>query len=1154
MTRADIFLGAQLIPEPSSEVDGKLVDFQGERFYRIGNVQRMPPFFMSLVSDADHWLFVGSNGGLTAGRRNPSLALFPYVTEDKIIDSAGTTGPFTSLVVRRGDKDHLWQPFRDSALLAYRVTRNVYKNILGNRLVFEEVNLDLECAFRYEWRTSQRFGFVRDATLTNLGASNATVRVLDGLLNLLPSDVDEAIQLGFSCLLDAYKKNELFQGTPLAVYTLAAQVVDRAEARESLHATSVWSYGLSGAAPLLSSRQVERFERGLNLEPELEIRGQRGAYLMSGKLELNSNANASWRIVADVRQNQADVSSLLAALAQPEQLNAAVDKDLERAHLDLRRIIAATDALELTADEASCAHHVQNVLFNDMRGGVYAFGYSIPSKDFAAFVAQANRAVSDRHAEFLKSLPESLPRKELAALLAEKNDSDLERLGYEYLPLTFSRRHGDPSRPWNRFDIRLTDANGNKLLNYQGNWRDIFQNWEALSFSYPDFVENIIVKFLCASTADGYNPYRITRAGIDWEVPEPDHPWASIGYWGDHQIIYLLKLLELSKAHHPERLTSLLQREMFSYANVPYEIKAYTEIVKDPRNTIVFNRDKHKNIMALTDAIGADGKLLFSNAQVYRASMLEKLLVTSLAKMTNFVPQGGIWLNTQRPEWNDANNALVGYGLSMVTLAYLERFFAFTLELLEPFNDTTFSVSKEVAELLTKTQSALDAHRHMLSTEKVSENSRLSLMAALGNAGSDYRTNLYANGLSGKTPLAGRAVRTFIETSLEYLRHTLASARRDDGLFQSYNLLAFTTRGAAVEPLYEMLEGQVAALSARCVQGSDAAAVLESLATSRMYRADQNSFTLYPDRKLPGFLEKNTISEEDAAESRVLLQMLEQKDGRIVFRDALGKLRFNADFYNADPCREALLKIQAAAEYSTLDEAEIERILALYEKVFHHHAFTGRSGSMFGYEGLGSIYWHMVAKLLLATQEQFFRAHAEQAPQALRDTFARRYYEIRNGVGGFNKTPANYGAFPLDPYSHTPAHSGARQPGMTGQVKEEVITRLGELGVRVQNGCIAFRPLLLRNSEFLGQTAHFKVLAADGSTPAITLEPGTLAFTYCQVPIVYHRSTERRIAVTHRAQGTLNIEGDSLPPTLSREVFERSSDVQRIDVWTEGGL
>ena len=48
-----------------------------------------------------------------------------------------------------------------------------------------------------------------------------------------------------------------------------------------------------------------------------------------------------------------------------------------------------------------------------------------------------------------------------------------------------------------------------------------------------------------------------------------------------------------------------------------------------------------------------------------------------LAKLTNLVPEGGIWMNTQRPEWNDANNALVGKGLSVVTVAYLRRFIAF---------------------------------------------------------------------------------------------------------------------------------------------------------------------------------------------------------------------------------------------------------------------------------------------------------------------------------------------------------------------------------------------------------------------------------------------------------------------------------------------
>ena len=51
--------------------------------------------------------------------------------------------------------------------------------------------------------------------------------------------------------------------------------------------------------------------------------------------------------------------------------------------------------------------------------------------------------------------------------------------------------------------------------------------------------------------------------------------------------------------------------------------------------------------------------------------------------MSNFIPEAGIWMNTQRPEWNDANNALVGNGVSMVTLYYLRRFLKFFEKLLE---------------------------------------------------------------------------------------------------------------------------------------------------------------------------------------------------------------------------------------------------------------------------------------------------------------------------------------------------------------------------------------------------------------------------------------------------------------------------------------
>ena len=126
--------------------------------------------------------------------------------------------------------------------------------------------------------------------------------------------------------------------------------------------------------------------------------------------------------------------------------------------------------------------------------------------------------------------------------------------------LTFSRRHGDPSRPWNHFSINLKNPDGSPQPGLSGQLARYFpelgSRWPS---SYPDFMAGMIAKFLNATTTDGYNPYRVTRDGIEWEVPEPDNPWANIGYWSDHQIIYLQKLLEMAEQVHPGIVADMLE-------------------------------------------------------------------------------------------------------------------------------------------------------------------------------------------------------------------------------------------------------------------------------------------------------------------------------------------------------------------------------------------------------------------------------------------------------------------------------------------------------------------------------------------------------------------------------------------------------------------
>jgi hypothetical protein len=324
---------------------------------------------------------------------------------------------------------------------------------------------------------------------------------------------------------------------------------------------------------------------------------------VSDSVALAAGESADWLVVAEVELDASRVRSLMRDMAAPG-IKELVRADVARGTVNLVRIVGETDGLQATADEPSVWRHFANTLFNAMRGGIPDHGYVISRDDLRAYLSKTNAPVGVRQAGFLDSLPASLTRDDLMERVAGVGDVDLERLAAEYLPLSFSRRHGDPSRPWNSFSIRLKDAQGKPMLNYQGNWRDIFQNWEALALSYPDFVEAMLFKFADSSTLDGYNPYRVLREGYEWEVMDPSEEWSNIGYWGDHQVSYLLRLLEVADRHRPGSLAPLLTRKVFTFADVPYRIRPYADLLRDPRDTIDFDKGIHDAAMARAERIG----------------------------------------------------------------------------------------------------------------------------------------------------------------------------------------------------------------------------------------------------------------------------------------------------------------------------------------------------------------------------------------------------------------------------------------------------------------------------------------------------------------------------------------------------------------------
>jgi hypothetical protein len=1066
---------------------------------------------------------------------------------DKIHESTGNTGCKTLLQISKDGQNYKWNAFNKDFNHQYQISQNLYKNVLGDKICFEEINHDLQLAFRYTWMTSDEYGFCRQCELVNLDDQEVSVKMIDGLQNVLPAGTPRFTQMVSSNLVDAYKWTELDQATGLAMFTVYSGITDRAEPSEALKANTIFSLGFEEYKVLLSNEQLEKFWRNEALQTETSKRGIRGAYFLSVEFDLAPKQNKKWQMVANLEQNQSQVNELIQSLGNQNKVAVDLFDSVSQGSDALARIMAATDGFQVTSQENVSVHHYANTLFNNLRGGVFDNQYSLSSRDFIATLKTFNNKVYQQHVKVLSELPEQVDLKDFDAVIRSRKDLQLERLAAEYLPITFGRRHGDPSRPWNQFEIKLKDEAGHSLLSYEGNWRDIFQNWEALTFSYPEFIESVIAKFVNASTIDGYNPYRITKEGIDWEVEEPDDPWSYIGYWGDHQIIYLLKMLELSKQFHPLLLAQLLDQPIFSYANVPYRIKSFDEMLTNAKSTVTYDEDSAELIAQKVEQFGADGKLILDeHGDVYQVNLLEKLLVPLLCKLGNLVVDGGIWLNAQRPEWNDANNALVGQGLSMVTLNYLRRYVCFLQDLLQSQTKDS-ELSYEVALWLNETVEVLQNLTPKLNGAPVSDALRFEVLRELGQSAWRYRQTIYkTQSFSHKENCSMEAINLLLSNALIVIDHTIHTNAGSDGLYQSYNLLGLGDEQASVENLYPMLEGQVAAISSGAIEPEKAADVLDALFDSEVYRDDQKTFMLYPDRKQTPFLDKNVISKDAFNKTSVLLEMIAASDERLVMKDVKGCYRFNPNIKNSDELIVQLDKI--SADYPSLNKETVSTIESLYEQVFNHQSFTGRSGGMFGFEGLGSVYWHMVSKLLLALKENFYTAVSQDADADLIQRLGALYYRVRDGIG-FNKTPTEYGAFPCDPYSHTPKHAGAQQPGMTGQVKEEILTRFGELGIHVLNGEVEFKPSLLRSREFLQEEETLRYLDVKNDWQAITVPKNGLGFTWCQVPVVYEISNGSPLITLTLSDGKQITSSDlTLVGEHSSALFNRTGLIKQIHI------
>ncbi|MBP5233460.1 MAG: hypothetical protein J6333_08645, partial [Planctomycetes bacterium] len=449
---------------------GSFTELDGETFYKIADYDRMEDFFMTIASPTDVWNFCWSQGGVTAGRVNADFAFFPYYTADKVADAKTCTGHYAAVAVRGADgKTAIWEPF--APLLCNtgarwaddpQIARNLYKNANGSKVWFEEVNQGLGLTFRYGWASSAAFGLVRMAVVADISGKAREVTVLDGCRNIMPACTDAKFQNDNSVLLDAYKQSDIDARANLALFAVSSVVTDKAEPSEGLLANVSW-FTVPGPlflAPDTPARFFAANGDAAALRPGGRVKGERPSCFIVRQVTLAANGSEAWEQVFDAALSAPQVAALEERLADRPAARRALLDDIAAGEELMNRYLRESDGVQRTNAAMTATHHRANVMFNIMRGGFFVNDGRVDAPDFLAFVKSRDAAKLAPAQAALGELAgqTGLAKDAVMAKMAAASDPQLTRLALEYMPLTFSRRHGDPSRPWNRFNIRLLDA------------------------------------------------------------------------------------------------------------------------------------------------------------------------------------------------------------------------------------------------------------------------------------------------------------------------------------------------------------------------------------------------------------------------------------------------------------------------------------------------------------------------------------------------------------------------------------------------------------------------------------------------------------------------------------------------------------------------
>jgi len=686
------------------------------------------------------WVFYVNRGQAIAsfGTKDKDHSILEFFPANKSWQFVSSQGFRTFIKISNGKKFIFYEPFHNGFTnLGFNLTNLM--RITSSSLTIEENNLSLGLSVKVEYFTIPNDSYsalARIVSIRSLNAKTKNIQLIDGLPQIVPFGTSNLFLKELGRTVEAWMNVEnLDKGAPF--YKLAVEPVDRPEVVHIKEGNFYLGFteerGKSEIIkPIVDPQSI--FGPVTDFSCPIEFLAKQKFIRPKDKLTESKTPCVMLLLDFELGKNtQKKIYSLAGYMRSLDILNSTISRIthpgyLERKKEENKTVIEGlqADITTLSASEEFNLYAEQTYLDNILRGG------------YPVIFPRSSIGVSGR----------------IAPSALEANSS--ESVFYLY-----ARKHGDPERDYNKFEVQPTYfSQGN------GNYRDINQNRRSDIWFNPDIKDENLITFLNLLQTDGFNPLVIKGisftlrdteyfrsalkdlaqdkdiAAITSFLNKPFTPGGAIlfikeagiklkvsydeflnillshsegvqeaehgeGFWTDHWA-YNLDLLDSYLGVYPEKLKEILfeKRAFTFYDN--------TRVVRPRAEKYVLYAGKLRQLHSVVPCnlkINLIKKrknqpyivrAQYGRGEIYQTTLINKLLCLLANKMASLDPFGcGIEMEADKPNWFDALNGLPGlFGSSLNETFELKRLILLIKESIEKTGIQRFPVTEETLNFL----------------------------------------------------------------------------------------------------------------------------------------------------------------------------------------------------------------------------------------------------------------------------------------------------------------------------------------------------------------------------------------------------------------------------------------------------------------------